>query len=219
MLLPKIGNKLSLSDHAYMVIKEAILNNTFKPKDILLEESVAEMLGVSRTPLRMALKRLELEKLVILNSSKQAVVAEIYLEDMVKVFVFRLAVEPAISRMACSLITEQSLADIEDCFVRNAKAIAEKNLVDIIARELDFDEILAASAGNAFFTDSVVMIHSYLQRFLTLSTTSLLDAPASLTEHRMIFDALRSQNAETAAERTVFHVRQVAERLGFTLPI
>jgi DNA-binding GntR family transcriptional regulator len=219
VLLPKIGNKLSLSDQAYMVIKEAILNNTFKPKDTLLEESVAEMLGVSRTPLRMALKRLEFEKLVFTNSSKQAVVAEIYQEDMIKVFVFRLAVEPAISRIASLLVTQQYLDDIEACLVRNAKAIETKSLVDIIAHELEFDELLAGCANNEFLTDSVVMIHSYLQRFLTLSTTSLPDAPASLTEHHMIFDALSAKNSELAMERTTFHVRQVAKRLGFTLPI
>ncbi|MDR2826376.1 MAG: GntR family transcriptional regulator [Deltaproteobacteria bacterium] len=219
MLLPKIKNKLSLSDHAYMVIKEAILNNTFKPRDILLEESVAEMLGISRTPLRMALKRLEFEKLVFTNSSKQAVVAEIDLEDMTRVFVFRLAVEPVIARMTSILVTKQSLDDIEDCLVRNAKAIETKNLVDIVTCELEFDELLAVCADNEFLTDSVVMIHGYLQRFLTLSTTSLSDAPASLTEHRIIFDALLSNNSELAMERTTFHVRQVAKRLGFSLPI
>ncbi|SBW09909.1 hypothetical protein KL86DPRO_50315 [uncultured delta proteobacterium] len=70
-MLPKIGHKQSLSDHAYTVIKEAILNNTFKPKDILLEESIAEMLGISRTPLRTALKRLEFEKLIFINSQSR----------------------------------------------------------------------------------------------------------------------------------------------------
>lgn len=70
-MLPKIGEKLSLSDKAYKVIKEAILNNDLKPREILSEEALATKLGISRTPLRTALKRLEFEKLVNVNSTKK----------------------------------------------------------------------------------------------------------------------------------------------------
>ena len=218
-MLPKIGHKQSLSEHAYVVIKEAILNNMFKPKDILLEESIAEMLGVSRTPLRTALKRLEFEKLLVINSSKQAVVAEIQPEDMVKVFVFRLAVEPVLARTACNHVAGEDIARIEDCLARNKVAITDRNLIDIIACELEFDNLIAGCADNGFLTDSIAMIHSYLQRFLTLSTTTYSDAPDSLHEHGLILDALKVRDGALAEERTMHHVRQVALRLGFTLPI
>ena len=218
-MLPKIGNKQSLSDHAYIVIKEAILNNTFKPKDILLEESIAEMLGISRTPLRTALKRLEFEKLVVINSSKQAVVAEIHPADMVQVFVFRLAVEPIVTRMACTTRTEEHLAQIENCLARNDTAIEEKNLIDIIASELEFDTILTAAAENEFLTDSVSTIHRYMQRFLALSTTTYQDAFGSIDEHRVILNAVRERNAAEAEKCTQFHIRQVAARLKYELPI
>ena len=202
-----------------MVLKEAILNNTFKPRDVLLEEAIAEMLGVSRTPLRTALKRLAFEKLVVVNSSKQAVVAEIQPEDMVKVFVFRLAVEPLIARVACGMVTDEHLEKIEDCLTRNTRALEEKDLINVIACELEFDRILVASVDNEFLVDSISMIHSYLQRFLALSTTTHSDAPASLAEHRAILEALRMKNPDAAEERARYHVRQVAARLGYGLPV
>jgi DNA-binding GntR family transcriptional regulator len=217
-VLPNIGRKKSLSEQAYLVIKESILNNTFKPRDILLEESLAEMLGISRTPLRTALKRLEFEKLVIVNSSKQAVVAEIHLEDMVKVLVFRLAVEPFIARLACGLVEQAHLAAIEECLAQNETAIQEKCLTSIIACELEFDKLLVAITENEFLADSIAMIHSYQHRFLTLSTTTYQDAPGSLAEHRLILDALRAKNADAAEKRVQEHLRRVASRLGFQLP-
>ena len=218
-VLPKIGNKQSLSDHAYVVIKKAILDNTFKPRDILLEETIAEMLGVSRTPLRTALKRLEFEKLVVINSSKQAVVAEIHHEDMVKVFVFRLGVEPVAARLAGKLMTEEHFSRIEDCLERNEKAIRDKDLIGIIALELEFDRIFAASLDNEFLADGIAMIHSYLQRFLALSTTILSDAPGSLAEHRLIFDALRARDSDRAEALVRDHLWNVASRFRFQLPI
>lgn len=218
-MLPKIGHKQSLSDHAYTVIKEAILNNTFKSKDILLEESIAEMLGISRTPLRTALKRLEFEKLIFINSSKQAVVAEIQSEDMVQVFVFRLAVEPIIARMASGKRTEEDLTRIEECLARNAEAIKEKDLINIVSSELEFDTILTATVGNEFLSDSISTIHRYLHRFLTLSTTTYADALGSIEEHRMIFDAIREKDGKEAEKRTLYHIRQVAGRLNYKLPI
>lgn len=218
-MLPKIGNSRSLSDHAYMVLKEAILNNTFKPRDTLLEESIAAKLGVSRTPLRTALKRLEFEKLVVINSSKKAVVAEIQMEDMVKVFVFRLALEPLIARVACGTAAEEGIRQVEDCLARNRQAIEERHFVAIIACELEFDKLLVGFTGNEFLTDGIAMIHSYLQRFLVLSTTTYPDAPASLTEHHAILDALRDKAPDLAEERTRHHLRNVAMRLGFSLPV
>ena len=218
-MLPRIGHKQSLSDHAYVVIKEAILNNTFKPKDVLLEESIAEMLGISRTPLRTALKRLEFEKLVFINSSKQAVVAEIHQEDMIKVFVFRLAVEPMISRLACDTRTEEHLTQIESCLARNDIAIKEKNLVDIIACELEFDSLLVACTDNEFLADSTSTIHRYMHRFLSLSTTTYSDAFGSIEEHYHILNTVRARNAAEAEKCTRFHVHQVALRLKFDLPV
>lgn len=217
--MPKIGNKLSLSEHAYMVLKDAILNKTFKPKDILLEESLAEMLGVSRTPLRTALKRLEFEKLIYINSSKQAVVAEISFEDMVQIFVYRYAVEPVLARVVCDLITDAYLERIEDCLERNRQAIEEKHFAKTLDCELQFDTILAECSDNEFLADSVATIHTYLRRFLTLSTTASLDSPPSLAEHGNILEALRAKDADEAEKRTRFHVRQVASRLGYTLPV
>ena len=218
-MLPKIGHKQSLSDHAYMVIKEAILNNTFKPRDILLEESIAEMLGISRTPLRTALKRLEFERLVFINTSKQAVVAEIHPKDMVEVFVFRLAVEPMVARLACASRSDKHIVQVEDCLARNDIAIKEKNLIDIIACELEFDSLLSSCTSNEFLSDGISTIHSYMHRFLSLSTTTYSDAFGSIEEHLQILNAIRDRDTAEAEKRTRFHVRQVALRLKFDLPI
>ncbi|SBW09912.1 hypothetical protein KL86DPRO_50316 [uncultured delta proteobacterium] len=138
---------------------------------------------------------------------------------MVQVFVFRLAVEPIIARMASGKRTEEDLARIEECLARNEVAIKEKDLISIISSELEFDTILTAAVGNEFLSDSISTIHRYMHRFLTLSTTTYADALGSIEEHRMIFDAIREKDGKEAEKRTLYHIRQVAGRLNYKLPI
>lgn len=214
-MLPNIGNKQSLSEQAYTVIKEAILNNKIKPKDILLEESLAASLGISRTPLRAALKKLEFEKLIYINSSRQAVVSEIKTEDMLQVFVFRLAVEPFVARLACDRMTAEGVGRLERNLLRQEKAINQHNLMEVIASELEFDGILAEIAGNEFFADAVGMVNTVMQRFLILSMTLSRDAPEALVEHTAMLDALKSGDCGSAARHSHDHLLKVANRLGF----
>lgn len=217
-MLPKIGNNQSLSQQAYVAIKKAILANQFKPKDILREEALAASLGISRTPLRAALKRLQYEKLVVVNSAKQTFVSEVKTEDMSGVFVFRYAIEPMAARVAATLIGKKGLAQIEDCLRHHNAQIKEGNLEKVIVYELQFSSLVAQHAENEFLIDSVEMINTYVQRFLSLAPSTWEDVPHSVEEHRRIFEALQNHDPEAAEKRTCDHLAKVVSRFGFTLP-
>lgn len=217
-MLPKIGKTQSLSQQAYTAIKKAILTNQIKPKDILREEALAVSLGISRTPLRAALKRLQYEKLVVVNSTKQTFVSEVNTEDMSKVFVFRFAVEPMAAKVASLMIGKKGLMQIEDSLRHHGAHIKNGNIEKVIEYELQFSTLIAQHAENEFLVDSVAMINTYVQRFLALASTTPQDVQYSADEHRHIFEALQKHDSKAAVERTCRHLSNVASRLGFTLP-
>ncbi len=215
-MLPKIGNRQSLSEQAYLVIKNAILQNKIKPKDVLSEESLAADLGISRTPLRAALKRLEFEHLIYSNSSRQAVVAEVNVEDAAEAYALRVAVEPVIARLLATRgLPKQYAKKLDENLKRQAQAFEVKNLVDVVTSGLEFDYLLAEATENNFFIEVVGRINIYMQRVLTLSKTHEHDAPLAVNEHREILAAITDGNADKAERLSRLHLYSGAERLGF----
>lgn len=219
IMLPKIGSNESLSQQAYDAIKKAILSNVFKPKDILREEAIAASLGISRTPLRAALKRLLYEKLVMVNSTRQTFVSEVKVEDMARVFVYRFAIEPVVAKVAANLIDKKGLGRIEDCLRLHAACVKERNVEKTIVYELQFNSLLAQYTQNEFLIDGVGMINTYVQRFLSVAPTTPEDVPHSVEEHWRIFEALKNHDQQAAEARTSEHLGNIVSRFGFTLPL
>lgn len=218
-MLPKIGKSMTLSQHAYIVIKEAILNNKIKPKEILSEESLASTLGISRTPLRTALKKLEFEKLIFINSSKNAVVADIKKEDMESIFVVRISLEPVAAKIACTKMTEKKLSKLENAINDQRAALKSNDFVDFINKEREFNTLIARYTENEILSDALDRINTYMQRFLTLSMEIPKYANIALLEHQMIIDALKSKEPDSAAEKMLYHIKNVAKRLDLHLDI
>ena len=216
-MLPKIGNKQSLSNQAYHVIKNAILENRIKPKDVLSEESLAADLGISRTPLRAALKRLEFEHLIYINSSRQAVVAEVNVEDAADAYALRVAVEPFIARMLATRgLAKKSLKKLEENLRRQEQTLEANNFVDAMVSGLDFDLLLAEATDNTFFIEVMGRIADYMQRVLTLSKTQVHDAPLAVEEHRQMLNALKAGDGDEAERLSRLHLYNGAKRLGFS---
>ncbi len=218
-MLPKIGNEKSLSQRAYLAIKKAILNNDLKPNEILGEEALATSLGISRTPLREALKQLQAEKLVTINSAKQSFVAALNKEDIMQVMLFRFAIETMASRVAALEHEKNDMAKIQDCLKRHEKNIEKKQIEKIILCEVEFSALIAQSTKNIFLIESVERINVYMQRFLALSNTMGRDVTYSIEEHKNIFEAIKSSDAVLAEKLTHAHLSNVTSRLGFELTL
>lgn len=216
-MLPKIKSPRSLSEQAYLVIKDAILKNQIKPRDVLQEEALAASLGISRTPLSAALKKLEFEKLVYMNSAKQAVVAEVKEEDMAKVFELRFGIEPLLVKLACRRITPEGFSLLEDNLRNTEQALQQNDLIEVLSREMEFDKILADISGNEYLAGCIDMIATYLQRYFILSTANLESAPPALFEHQELLEALKARDCTKAEQLCREHLHRVAERLK--LPI
>ena len=105
--LKQIGNKMSLSDRAYEEIKQAIINGDIRQGEILTEEQLSADLGISRTPVRSAIKKLEFDDLVSINSSRNAVVVEITEKDKTDAFFARKLIEVEEAGILAEKITDE----------------------------------------------------------------------------------------------------------------
>lgn len=218
-MLAKIKSSKSLADQAYLAIKEEIVKNRFKPKEVLLEESLAASLGISRTPLRVALKKLEFERLIFINSSKQAVVADVTKEDMIKMFVVRLGIEPVLIRLVCQLVDQETLVKLDENLALTQAAVDRDDLRTAVEYEMKFDSILAECADNEHITPIINGIGVFMERYFLLSLKHYSMCPVALAEHRTMVQAVKERDGDKAAALSAAHLRRMAADLELPLPI
>ncbi len=213
MALRKIGNEISLSEQAYLVIKDAIVNNQLKSLEVLSEETVALQLGISRTPVRSAIKRLALEKLVLMKPGKTAIVADISEQDIQKIFAIRIGLEPLAAGAAAAYITDGQIDDLEEIIETQVEALQMQDFSLYLAKEHEFHTSIADYTDNDLLYDFVDKVNVHVQRFLTLSLTLQKSSPLAVNEHRAIVSALKMHKAAAAEEAMRVHVVNVAERM------
>lgn len=211
--LPKIGNDMSLSEQAYVVIKDAILNNKFKPLEVLSEEALAAELGISRTPVRTALKKLSFERLLVINPGKNVLVADISEDDMSNIFPVRIALEPLAAGLASIKISEGQLRELSEMLDVQDEALRINDYNLYIQKEYEFHTTLARYSGNELLHDFIEKVNIQVQRFLILSETLHRYSAVALEEHWFVLKALAQNDKEAAEEMMRSHVVNVAARI------
>ena len=119
--------KKDLFEEAYTIIKEMIMEGSLKPSEKLVQEQIAQKLGISRTPVMHALRILETEGLLTINSrTKVMCVRDLSREELVTIFEIRLCIEPLATRYACQVITDEAVEGLEKSFTTAFKTMDEK---------------------------------------------------------------------------------------------
>lgn len=212
-VLPKIGNKVSLTQRAYESIKDAIIMNRFKPGDILSEEKLAEDLAISRTPVRSALKMLAFEHLVILNPSKNIVVTNISQSDIEDITVVRIPLEATSVRLATTQANEDKIHEIENLLSIQKKAIEMQNYELYIEMEYDFHVLLAKMTNNKWIEEMITKVNTIIQRYLILSGSLTKHASSAVLEHEEILNAIKEGDSAKAEQMMLNHLNNVNERM------
>ena len=127
----KMDEFLPLRDVVFNTLRQAILRGELKPGERLMEIQLANKLGVSRTPIREAIRKLELEGLVLMIPRKGAEVAEITEKNMLDVLEVRRALEELAVKLACERITEEEIQELKDAADAFQKILSEKDITKI----------------------------------------------------------------------------------------
>ena len=210
-LLSKIEKPPSLDDKVYSQIKEAILDCVLPPGAPLIETRLAEELGVSRTPMRKAIARLEQEGFVTADSSKGYNVAEISLQDIKEIYQLREILECHLVRETAKQFTQEELDEIESALRAADEALEQGDYPGFLAANRAFHHAFDRKYGNQRISDMLANLDEHVYRALMSEFRSLeskMLALSSYGEHKLILKAIREGDVESALSSMRDHLRQ-----------
>ena len=179
-------DKYSLQSRVFDKIHEDILNGVYKENDVLREMTIASGLGVSRTPVREALRQLELEGLVRIIPNNGASIIGISPKDLKDIYEMRARLEGMCARWAIRNKTEEDIARLEEI----------SDLSEFHVQKGRYDKVL--ELDNEF--------HHYLERIRKKTLSSQERVVKTIQEHRDIIDAIKSGDEDKAEECTKSHI-------------
>lgn len=196
----------SLSDKVYQFLRDGIAEGRFVTGDCLVEQKIAEELGVSRTPVREALKQLELEDLVISQPNRGVVVKGFSNEDFFDVFTIRHLLEGQAAYWAAERITPEQLAQLKEV-VDLMEFYTQKNDVAHLVRiDSRFHEIIYEASNSRTLKHILTSLHHNIRRARASSLTMPARPINSLAEHRSIYEALARHDADAAKQLMEQHI-------------
>lgn len=172
-------------------IRTAIMNGVLQPRERLMEIQLAEELGVSRTPIREALRKLELEGFIVMVPRKGAYVADLSFKDIADVFEIRAALEGLAAGLAAERITEEELETMERLIVGKQEAINSGDIDKLVEVDTKFHELLYQSSRNDRLATIISNLREQIQRFRLTSLSFPGRNKESLREHKQLLEAIK----------------------------
>lgn len=206
----------SLRGRVFQSLREDILNGKYKENDELREITIGEELGVSRTPVREALRQLELEGLVRIVPNKGAYVTGITRKDVIDIFKIRSMLEGLCARWATEHITKEQIEELEEMLLLSEFRLKkEKSAVADQVSELDgrFHKVLYEASNSRILEHVLSDFHKYVKLARKTSVGAENRAAKSIEEHRAILDAIKQKDVDLAEELADRHIRNVMANL------
>lgn len=197
----------------YGALRTAIVSGKLKPGERIVEDRICTELGVSRSPLREALRKLEGEGLISILPRRGAVVTELTPRDQLDLFAVREALEGLASNLAAAHITADELAELEDVCQAMEKCIGARDMAVVVALNTQFHELVAKASRNRWIREFLLSIRAQTRRLYRSSIEKPDRAVDSVSEHRLVIEALRQgdgERAEALARQHVQRARDVA---------
>ncbi len=157
--------KPKLSAQAYQVIEEMVITLKLAPGAIFSEAELSEQIGIGRTPLREALKRLEMERLVVSIPRRGIMVTPINLTDQLLLLETRRVLDRLIAFRAARRATVEQRAMFQSYARQICESAQTENLADYLRLDYEFDELLTAAARNPFAAEATAPLHAHSRRF------------------------------------------------------
>ena len=204
---------LPLRDVVFNTLRRAILRGELKPGERLMEIQLANKLGVSRTPIREAIRKLELEGLVHIIPNKGAFVEGVTLQDVKDIYEIRTLLEGLCARWAAERITQEQLEELEEIVFLSDFHYSKENWDQILELDNRFHEMVYEACASKELTRVLRDYHHYLQRIRRITLEEKARAHASINEHRAIAEALKARDARTAEECARLHIRNTISNM------
>lgn len=197
---------LPLRDVVFNTLRQAILTGELKPGERLMEIHLANKLGVSRTPIREAIRKLELEGLVTMIPRRGAEVAQITEKSMNDVLEVRRAMDALCVELACDRITPEELEQLRRTCDGFEAAVKTKDVKRIAQADVALHDIIVHATGNQRLIQLVNNLSEqmYRYRFEYIKDTSQHER--LVEEHRIIYESIVRKDKETASQAAKTHI-------------
>ncbi len=197
---------LPLRDVVFNTLRQAILRGELKPGERLMEIHLADKLGVSRTPIREAIRKLELEGLVTMIPRRGAEVAQITEKSLRDVLEVRRDLDAFSCVLACERITQAELEELRVACEEFAEATRNSDVALIAKADVKVHDIIVRATGNDRLKEVINNLSEqmYRYRFEYIKDTSKYEA--LVEEHRMIYESIVKKDQKAAAENARLHI-------------
>lgn len=202
---------LPLRDVVFNTLRQAILRGELKPGERLMEIRLANKLGVSRTPIREAIRKLELEGLVLMIPRKGAEVADITEKSLRDVLEVRKALEELAVQLTCDKITKEQIRELEQAAEQFKKTLKSNDITEIAEADVRFHDIIYLATDNQKLILLLNNLREQMYRYRIEYLKRADKYSQLLAEHEEIIRRIEKKQKKEAAEIVCKHIdNQVA---------
>lgn len=206
-----LDNYKPLRDVVFENLRTAILEGNLKAGQRLMEVQLAEQLGVSRTPIREAIRKLELEGLVVMLPRKGAYVANMSFKDLIDVLEIRATLEGLAASLAAERRRDEDITELERVSKEFEVSVREANIDNVLKKDVEFHEKIFLMANNKKLYQLITSLWEQVHRFRVTYVSNYEASLSLVDEHNRILEAIKSGDSELAKRYATEHI-EIAEQ-------
>lgn len=196
-----------LRDVIFNTLREAIIIGELRPGERLMEVQLAEKMGVSRTPVREAIRKLELEGLVNMLPRKGAHVAELSAKDIVDVLEVRSSLDGLATSLSAERISDEEIRELKHIHNQFTNYVEKENIQGAIKKDVEFHEVIYRASRNDKLIQIASNLREQVQRFRVIYLKDFSSPRELIREHGEIFDAIVGRDAEKSGKLAQIHIK------------
>jgi Transcriptional regulators len=209
-----VNDNYSLRGRVFNKIREDILSGVYHENEELKENTIGLELGVSRTPVREALRQLELEGLVTMIPNKGAYVTGITSKDIHDIYMIRSYLEGLCAKWACDHITEAQIEALDEILYLSDFHAKRNHHEQMVELDNKFHELIYEASGSKILYHVLSDFHHYVERIRKITLAMPSRATKSNQEHAAILDAIKKRDGELAEALAHEHIQNTIKNIS-----
>ena len=202
-----------LSKKVYRILKERIIKGDLAQGSKLFEAKIAEQLGVSRTPVREAIRELAAEGFVKISPNQGVEISNISIEDIQEVLQIRAVLEGLAAKLAATKITKEKIKKLENINKNMEKYARKDDIFNVIRESEKFHGLILGICGNSRLIQIRKNLNDQIHRYRSISLNIPGRPKYALEEHIKITEALKQGDSARADELSKIHIENVLKNL------
>lgn len=215
--VPKKEPQDSTREYVYRMVRSNIMNLNFQPGSVLSENELADMLNISRTPIREAILRLAQERLVDIFPQKGTYISLIDLDHVAESRFIRETLEREVITQACGFFPDDAFFKLQTYLMLQELCITEKKWAEFYGHDSNMHGAIFAGCNKERTWDMIQQMSSHDNRVKMANISSGYELPELLEQHQILVKAIRDKNAALGRETIHFHLTKVRKDIQLLL--